>query len=131
MCAQHLRGRTVLLIEPDLEQALDLQDCLSDEGATVVTAYRQDRAMELVQRANLFGAIVNSSVYQQNADLRTGLCERSIPHVVRRASEPVAAIVGELTALLDVSRGPSRVILTVERQPVAPLVVNRAERASP
>ena len=100
MCVQHLRGRTVLIIEPDIESALALQDRLVDAGAIVLTAYRQERALELVNSARLTGVIIDQSVYIQTPGLRNHLRERTIPHVVHCASEPVSAVVGELGALV-------------------------------
>ena len=98
--AAHLKGTTVLIIEPDFDSALDLQDHLADEGATVVTAYRKERALHLVQRAAVMGIVIECSVYEENAELRVRLRESSIPHVVHRRAKP-AAVVAELRALVN------------------------------
>ena len=99
MCAQHLKGRTVLIVEPDIDSALDLQDRLADEGATVVTAYRQERALELVKRASLMGVVIERSIYEKSAPLRSRLREGRIPHVVQSQSMPIGALVSQLSAL--------------------------------
>ena len=96
-----LKGATVLIIEPDIESALDLQDHLADEGATVLTAYRKGRAFDLVQDASLKGVVIEYSVYVDDAGLRVKLRGRNIPYVVYRRAKPVAAIVMELIALID------------------------------
>ena len=106
MFTESLTGSTVLIIEPDIESALDLQDRLVDEGATVVTAYRQERALELVKRASLVGVVIESSIYEYNPDLRSRLCGRNIPHVIHSPSKCVGAVVSELSALL---KSPARV----------------------
>ncbi len=102
MITQRLKGSTVLIIEPDIQSALDLQDRLADEGATVVTAYRRERALEVVKRARVVGVVIESSVYERNDALRSCLFERRIPHVVHYASKPVDTVVSELRALVDV-----------------------------
>ena len=127
MFTEHLKGSTVLIIEPDIESALDLQDRLADEGATVVTAYRQERALELVKRASLVGVVIESSVYEQNPDLRSRLCERNIPHVIHSPAKCIGAVVSELSALLKSPARPRVNDRSARRQPVAPLVVGRAD----
>ena len=83
-----LKGTTVLIIEPKIEPALDLQDHLADLGATVLTAYRKDRALDLVQNTSLKGVVVENSVYVNDAELRVKLLERNIPHVVYPRAKP-------------------------------------------
>ncbi len=97
----YLKGTTVLIIEPDIDSALDLQDHLADEGAIVVTAYRKERALDLVQRATLMGVVIECSVYEEVAELRIRLRERNIPHVVHRRAAPIAAVVAELRAVVN------------------------------
>ena len=101
--AASLKDTSVLLIEPDIDAALDLQDCLADEGATIMTAYRRERALDLVQRATLKGVVIESSVYADDAELGLRLRERKIPHVVHCRAHPVAAVVAELLALVNPS----------------------------
>ncbi len=96
-----LKGATILIIEPVIESALDLQDHLADEGATVLTAYRKGRAFDLVQCASLKGVVIENSVYVDDAELRVRLHGRNIPHVVYRRAMPVAAVVMELIALIN------------------------------
>ena len=108
MCKQDLKGRTVLIVEPDIESALELQDRLADEGATVVTAYRLERALDLAKHARVAGMVINSSVFEQNVDLRSTVRERGIVHVVHWASKPVEPVVRELSALVSVSGGATR-----------------------
>ena len=99
----HLKGTTVLIIEPDIDSALDLQDHLANEGANVVTAYRKERALDLVQRARLMGVVIESSVYEQDAELRVRLRERNIPHVVHRRAKPISSVIAELCAIVNPS----------------------------
>ena len=95
-----LKGATVLIIEPEIESALDLQDLLADEGATVLTAYRKVRALELVQLSSVKGIVIERSAYDQLSELRGRICERRIPHVVYRRQSPAETTVAKLREVL-------------------------------
>lgn len=121
--AAYLKGTTVLLIESDIDAALDLQDHLADEGVTIVTAYRKERALHLLQNVPLKGVVIERSVYEDDAELRGNLHERKIPHVVHHRAKPVAAVVAELLALVT----PSSLVVidrVKRRAPVVPGVAD-------
>jgi DNA-binding response OmpR family regulator len=80
---QTLNGYSVLIVEPDLDAALALQDSLAMGGARVITAYGVDRAMLHAETTNLSAAVVGKSlsVADRNSILRQ-LLQRKIPIMV-------------------------------------------------
>ena len=78
-----LDGRTILLVEDDLETALDHQDRLADEGARLLTAYRLRSAMQLAERAKFSAAVITCARRSQESDdLCRRMEERKIPCVL-------------------------------------------------
>jgi CheY-like chemotaxis protein len=101
-----LDGYSILIVEPDLNAALDLQERLTSLGARVLTAYGADRALMHVDSTRLSAAVVGKSL---SADVRNliylQLSDRHIPvmrhdeldrlqtdqHAVAREFRPTAA----------------------------------------
>ena len=48
-----LLGRTILIVEDVIGDALNLQDALAEAGARVLTAYRPQRALEHAEQPRL------------------------------------------------------------------------------
>ena len=93
---------------PDIDMALDLQDCLANMGGTILTACRLKRAVELAQYADLMCVVVERSIYRENFVLRNCLSDGSIPHVIFRGSEPVESVASELISLVQNNIGAER-----------------------
>jgi CheY-like chemotaxis protein len=75
-----LNGYSVLIVEPDLDTALVLQDSLAMDGARVLTAYGVDRALLHAETTQLSAAVLGKSlsVADRNSIFRQ-LSQRKIP----------------------------------------------------
>jgi hypothetical protein len=77
-----LAGRTILLIEKTIGDALPLQDAIVGQGGKVLTAYTRERALTLARVADVSGAVINPTV-----DLLPEIVEllekRHVPCVLR------------------------------------------------
>jgi DNA-binding NtrC family response regulator len=79
---KNLIGRSILLVEEKISDALDLQDSFTDAGARVVTAYRLERAMQLADRTSLSAAVIDLSQGTEHANaLCQHLAKRKVPFV--------------------------------------------------
>jgi DNA-binding NtrC family response regulator len=79
---QNLAGRSILLVEDEIWDALDLQDSFMEAGARVVTAYRLERAMQLAERTSLSAAVIDLSQGTERArPLCQHLAKRKVPFV--------------------------------------------------
>jgi DNA-binding response OmpR family regulator len=89
---QKLAGRSILIVEPNLSIAMDLQDTLAHEGARVVTAFRLERALQLAEHATLSAAVIDSALgTEDRGALCWRLAERIIPfvfHTERMTRQP-------------------------------------------
>ena len=54
-----LAGKTILLVDQDMTNALALQDRIVSQGGRVLTAYSAERAMLLATNAALSDAVIN------------------------------------------------------------------------
>ena len=103
---QILHGYSVLIVEPDLDAALALQDSLTMDGARVLTAYGVTRALEHAETTQLSAAIVGNSI--SAADRKTiyrQLSQRKIPvmlhdEVARRTAAQLK-IMGTAARVVD------------------------------
>lgn len=93
---RQLHGTTVLIVEPDLQAALDIQDRLADEGALVVTAYCPERAELLVQHPGVACVVARRAVVERNNKLEALLSQSQIPRVVYHRQMTADAILDEL-----------------------------------
>ena len=104
-------GKTILLVEPDISAALDLQDSLAAHGARILTAYHLQRALKLASRVRLSGAVIGDD---GDSEHRAALCrvlvEREVPVVLHQmptennpdgTSVKVANVTAVLADLLD------------------------------
>jgi hypothetical protein len=57
-----LHGYSILIVEPDLDAALDLQEKLTNLGARVLTAYGHERAIMHAESTQLSAAVVGKTV---------------------------------------------------------------------
>jgi DNA-binding response OmpR family regulator len=79
---QKLAGHSILLVEDEIWDALDLQDSFTEAGARVVTAYRLERAMQLAERPSLSAAVIDVSRGTEHAStLCKHLAKRKVPFV--------------------------------------------------
>jgi hypothetical protein len=78
---KRLNGFSVLLIEPDLDVALALQDRLAMDGARVLTAYGVDRAMQHAETTQLSVAVVGESLCPAD--------RKSIFHLLSKRKIPI------------------------------------------
>jgi DNA-binding response OmpR family regulator len=79
---QNLAGRSILLVEDEIWDTLDLQDSFMEAGARVVTAYRLERAMQLAERTSLSAAAIDLSQGTEHASaLCLDLAKRKVPFV--------------------------------------------------
>jgi DNA-binding response OmpR family regulator len=86
MQRRKLANCSILIVEPDLSIAMDLQDILAHEGARVVTAFRLERALQLAERATLSAAVIDSELGTEDRDaLCWRLAERKVPFVFHSA----------------------------------------------
>ena len=117
MTAHEVSGRTVLIVEPILEAALDLQDRFTTCGARVLTAYRLAKALDFVGLPFVSGVVVDRSVLAASDELQRLLKERGVPVVVfdpadrdtaadlpgaDASRDPLEAVVAEMAGQLGV-----------------------------
>ena len=77
-----LSGRSILVVESEIRDALDLQDCFADAGAKVFTAYRMECALAHAQRTSLSAAVIDASRgVRHSAELCRHLTEREVPFI--------------------------------------------------
>ena len=99
-------GKTILVVEPDISSALDVQDCLAAHGARILTAYHLPRALQLASCVRLSGAIIGDD---GDSEHRAALCrvlsEREVPivlHQIPSDNNPIgnSATASNVTAVL-------------------------------
>jgi response regulator RpfG family c-di-GMP phosphodiesterase len=83
---KRLNGYAVLIVEPDLDVALALQDSLAMDGARVLTAYGVDRAMQHAETTDLSVAVVGKSLCTADRNfIFHQLSKRKIPIMMNNA----------------------------------------------
>jgi DNA-binding response OmpR family regulator len=83
---KRLNGYAVLIVEPDLDVALTLQDSLALDGARVLTAYGVDRAMQHAETTQLSAAVVAKSLCATDRNyIFDQLSKRRIPIMLNDA----------------------------------------------
>ncbi len=87
MASRQLNGTIVVIIEPELEAALEIQDRLVDDGALVFTAYRLERAEYLLTLPKVDGVVVRQSVLDANRKLKSHILKRKIPRIFYHGSK--------------------------------------------
>lgn len=118
MTAHEVSGHTVLIVEPILEAALDLQDRFTTCGARVLTAYRLEKALQFLGLPFVSGVVVDRSVLAASDELHRVLQERGVPVVVFDAADrdtadaapkvdasgsPLDAVVAEMAGRLGIA----------------------------
>ena len=79
---KQLSGRSILVVESDIRDALDLQDSFAEAGARVFTAYRLVCALAHAQRTSLSAAVIDvSGGVRHSAALCRHLTEREVPFI--------------------------------------------------
>lgn len=75
-----LTGRTILIVESDVERAAPMQDRIVDAGGRVLTAYSLSRALLIARNADLDDALID---FQFGGAETVGrvLKERHVPHI--------------------------------------------------
>ena len=77
-----LAGRSILVVEEEIRDALDLQDSFAEAGARVFTAYRMERALEHAGHTALSAAVIDiSRGVNDSRALCKHLADRGIPFV--------------------------------------------------
>ena len=77
-----LAGRTILLVEPDISNALNLQDLIVSQGGRVLTAYSTERAMLLATNAAVSDAVINDT-FRGSDNIMQVLRARHVPYILR------------------------------------------------
>jgi CheY-like chemotaxis protein len=78
-----LAGRTILLVEDDLDIAEAIVSCLEDVGASVLTATHVHHALAIVERPDLSAAILDFELGNDDTiDVCRRLNERAIPFLI-------------------------------------------------
>jgi DNA-binding response OmpR family regulator len=84
---KRLNGYAILIVEPDLDLALALQDSLAMDGARVLTAYGVDRAMQHAETTHLTVAVVGKSLCTADRNsIFHQLSKRRIPIMMNDAA---------------------------------------------
>jgi len=75
-----LTGRTILIVETDVERAAPMQDRIVHAGGRVLTAYSLSRALLIARNADLDDALID---FQFGGAETVGqvLKERHVPHI--------------------------------------------------
>ena len=77
-----LVGRSILIVDCDLFDAIELQDTFCQEGARVMTAYSSERALQHAERSSLSAAMIDLSIGPEVVgSLCRHLRERKVPFV--------------------------------------------------
>jgi hypothetical protein len=75
-----LHGYSILIVEPDLDAALDLQEKLTGLGARVLTAYGAERAIMHAESTQLSAAVVGKTLSDEARNsIYLRLSTRQIP----------------------------------------------------
>lgn len=78
-----LCGHAILIVEPTISVAADLQDALAETGARIWTAYTFERACMHAATSHLSAAIINPAFSPlEKKKLSDLLSERSVPFLV-------------------------------------------------
>ena len=128
-----LAGRSILVVEDEIRDALDLQDSFADAGARVFTAYRMQRAMEHAEHTSLSAAVIDISRGGGHpAALCRHLAKRRVPfafygrHIPAELREwahvPLLAKPAAVNSALDV------VARLLYLSDAAPATIGRAQR---
>ena len=89
MKTQTLTGRSILVVEGEIREALDLQDCFAEAGARVFTAYRLECALRHALNTSLSAAVIDiSNRAGHSAALCRHLVSRDVPFVFYGARLP-------------------------------------------
>jgi DNA-binding response OmpR family regulator len=99
-----LNGYAVLIVEPDLDVALALQDSLAMDGARVLTAYGVDRAMQHAETTQLSAAVVGKSLCTADRhSIFYELSKRKIPIMISDAVNDLQLVSKEGIAVQHVA----------------------------
>ncbi len=81
------RDRTILVVERNISDAMDVQDRIVRDGSRVLTAYSLDRALLLARDTPLNKAIIDFS-FDGADEIGRDLTERKIPFVLHAGLSP-------------------------------------------